>query len=105
MIRRKTRKSPRTKNSSRLSQRQKEYESIEWKTLREEIFRRDKYTCTQPGCDGTCKELHCHHDKYIRNLPIWMTPKEYLRTVCVVCHSLLHHRNLSRNLHKKKKPR
>jgi len=101
MIRRKKRTSPRSKNTHRAVYRQSEYESAEWKAKRQEIFERDNFTCQWKGCDHTVTELHCHHLKYFRG-HIADTPNKYLLTVCTQCHSKIHQRNLSRNLHKRK---
>ena len=101
MKRRTKRVSPRDRNSHRAVYRQSEYESPEWRAKREEIFKRDNYTCQWKGCDHTSTELHCHHTKYFRG-HIADTPEQYLITVCVVCHSRIHNRNLSRNLRKTK---
>lgn len=81
--------------------RQSGYENPLWKSKREEIFKRDNYTCQDCGATGV--ELHCHHKRYFRGKELWETENSYLVTLCVSCHSKRHNRNLSRNL-KTKKP-
>ena len=98
MIRRKKRKSPRIKNTSRQSQ----YEDIRWKEKREKIFKRDNYKCQSPKCEGLTNELHCHHIRYTRG-DLWDTPDELLISLCVTCHSLAHGRHLGRKVVIKRK--
>ena len=87
--------------NQRLS-RQLQYEDVRWKEFSHKIFVRDNFKCTEPGCDGTCKELHAHHLRYAMNKYIWEVPESWVKTKCAKCHSKIHHRNLYKT--RKKKP-
>ena len=67
--------------------------SKEFKLLREEIFKRDNYTCVTCGwnCDkdGNERKLTCHHITY-EHLYDEKNHIEDLITLCDVCHNAIH---------------
>lgn len=67
--------------------------SKEFKSLREEIFKRDNYTCKvcgwSPEKDSDDRSLTCHHISYEH----LYSEKDYLEdliTLCNVCHNAIH---------------
>ncbi|MBR4052413.1 MAG: HNH endonuclease [Alistipes sp.] len=67
----------------------------EWRAKRDEILRRDDYTCQFCGCQER-SELQVHHRQYhyIARLDQFKLPWEYpdqcLITICKRCHSRGH---------------
>ena len=105
MVRRPTKYRKRKKPlpGQRLS-RQQQYEHVLWKEFSYRIFVRDNFTCQARGCKGGCKELHCHHIRYIQNRYIWQVPENLCITVCADCHSRIHGRDLHKIRRKNKPP-
>lgn len=59
-----------------------------WQRKRLEIFNRDKWSCTQCGCDF--RTLHVHHKKYIKGANPWEYEDHFLTTLCHICHEIEH---------------
>lgn len=76
------------------------YLSIEWKILRQKVFKRDKFKCTK--CDST-KILQCHHLYYLKDKLAWQYPLSAFKTLCKKCHTELHKKNPGKKLVVKKK--
>lgn len=54
-----------------------------WQKIRLEVMQRDNFTCRNCGCKT--KELQIHHLRY--HIDPWLTPVEFLETLCCDCHS------------------
>ena len=59
---------------------------IKWKRKRDEIFKRDNYTCR---C-GSRMNVQVHHKKYVWGKEPWDYPNEDLITLCKMCHKKEH---------------
>lgn len=57
-----------------------------WQKKRLEIFTRDNFCCVH--CSDSTATLHVHHTEYYQEP--WDAPNELLKTVCHVCHLILH---------------
>lgn len=71
---------------------QEQLQQPEWKDLRDHILERDGYECQ------TCMskdDLHVHHKKYFFDVMAWDYPDNYLITLCEVCHSKIHGKDLT----------
>lgn len=68
---------------------QKQLDNPRWIAKRDEILKRDKYTCT---CCGSKENLIIHHTYYIekKTLP-WDYPNKSLLTLCKKCHNEYHY--------------
>jgi len=71
---------------ARYRSRGKEY-SVEWESIRSEIYARDKWLCRECGikchCNQSSDRIQCHHIDYnIRN-----NNPDNLITLCVRCHA------------------
>ena len=64
----------------------KQYDTDEWRELRERILKRDNYRCV--SCFKESKNLHVHHLLYQKGRRIWEVPDFYLVTLCPKCHFL-----------------
>lgn len=64
-----------------------------WQKMRLYILSRDNFTCVE--CGNKDHTLHVHHLKYAKNNFIWAVPYWYLVTLCDICHSKEHGRNLT----------
>jgi len=59
-----------------------------WLNKREDILRRDGYTCQL--CGSQDEPLNIHHKYYAKDLFPWSYPDEALVTLCSQCHEYLH---------------
>ena len=69
----------------------KGYRQAKWYKRRDEILKRDNYTCLHCGRnkeDGV--ELQVHHLTYIKGHKPWEYPDYTLLTLCKGCHSRTH---------------
>ena len=57
-----------------------------WQKRKAEILLRDNYTCKNPKCCATDKNLQVHHLEYLGNLLAWEYPDDMLITLCEDCH-------------------
>lgn len=64
-----------------------------WQKMRLFVLNRDNFTCVE--CESRDITLHVHHLKYSKNEFIWSVPDWYLVTLCEVCHSKEHGRDLT----------
>ena len=65
----------------------KEYQRKSWKLKRDNILRRDNYTCCRCGrkqADGAI--LNVHHLVYFKKTKIYDYPDGVLETLCSTCH-------------------
>lgn len=65
---------------------QRQLADPKWQKKRLEILQRDSFTCQNPACYSTTKELHVHHKYYIKGLKTWEYPDDCLKTLCFECH-------------------
>jgi 5-methylcytosine-specific restriction endonuclease McrA len=70
-----------------------QYKHPNWQRMRLYIFNRDNFTCQ--SCSNHHLLLHVHHTKYSQNKFIWETDPLTLVTLCEVCHSQKHNRDLT----------
>ena len=76
---------PRNNNQFMSAKDKKTYlQSDKWRTIRQQVFIRDKYRCQ---ICGTNKSLNCHHISYIN---LGSESLEDLTTLCEKCHTNLH---------------
>lgn len=59
-----------------------------WKKRREEIKKRDNYTCRK--CGQNRGLLHVHHKEYLNSREPWEYADEFLITLCASCHENTH---------------
>lgn len=57
-----------------------------WNEKRNEIFKRDKWKCTECGSEDG--KLNAHHKKYTGEP--WEASNEDLITLCSMCHTFIH---------------
>lgn len=69
-----------------------QYRHPNWQRMRLHILNRDNFTCQR--CGNHHRLLHVHHTSYLRNGFIWEVDSETLETLCDICHSLEHNRDL-----------
>lgn len=65
------------------------YDSGAWKKQRKYILKRDKFTCTEPGCMGTATEVHHIIEltkDNINDINICLNENN-LRSLCHDCHT------------------
>lgn len=67
-----------------------------WQKMRLYILNRDGWTCI--NCRAVHQQLHVHHIKYLRGKLIWEVPTWYLVSLCDICHSEEHGRDLKAQL-------
>lgn len=60
-----------------------------WYARREEIKKRDNYTCRM--CTNSCGKLIVHHIAYKLDRMAWEYPDCYLITLCEDCHKAVHY--------------
>jgi 5-methylcytosine-specific restriction endonuclease McrA len=65
-----------------------DYLDPRWIKIRNEVRKRDNYTCTRCKCRD--KVLHVHHTRYVKGRKLWDVPKVYLITLCEDCHEKEH---------------
>jgi 5-methylcytosine-specific restriction endonuclease McrA len=70
-----------------------QYKHPNWQRMRLFIFNRDNFTCQI--CNNHHRLLHVHHTKYFQNKFIWEIDQSTLVTLCEVCHSRKHNRDLT----------
>ncbi len=58
----------------------------QWQKKRNAILDRDSYTCQNPTCGCTTKNLQVHHTFYIKGIDPWDYPDDFLKTLCEDCH-------------------
>jgi 5-methylcytosine-specific restriction endonuclease McrA len=63
-------------------------ETVQWKTKKSKVLKRDNYKCTQCKCGG--EELHVHHIYYTGGHLAWEYPENALITLCKTCHKSWH---------------
>jgi hypothetical protein len=63
-------------------------ETVQWKTKKSKVLKRDNYKCTQCKCGD--EELHVHHIYYIGGHLAWDYPDKALITLCKTCHKAWH---------------
>lgn len=70
-----------------------------WQKKKSEILIRDNYTCQNPKCCSTVKNLQVHHLDYISGTLAWEYPNDMLITLCEDCHDAENGReNLEKHL-------
>lgn len=74
--------------------RDKQYLHPKWIRLREIILKRDKRTCQ--NCKRKDRPLHVHHKRYSGGY-VWEVKHKWLITLCEICHSDVHKRDLTKN--------
>jgi len=57
-----------------------------WQRKKAGILKRDNYTCRNPKCCSTTKNLQVHHLEYFSGIMAWEYPDDMLITLCVDCH-------------------
>jgi 5-methylcytosine-specific restriction endonuclease McrA len=77
----------------KLLPRKLQYHAPEWKKFRNDVFKRDNYTCTK--CGDKVRTQHAHHIRYAKGKYVWEVPMEWVITVCDECHSRIHCKNLT----------
>jgi len=70
-----------------------QYKHPNWQRMRLLIFNRDNFICQ--SCSNHHRLLHVHHTKYSKNKFIWEIDPSTLVTLCEVCHSQKHNRDLT----------
>jgi len=70
-----------------------QYNHPNWQRMRLFVLNRDGFRCRK--CGNHHRLLHVHHKKYERNKFIWEIDPNNLITLCEVCHSIKHNRNLT----------
>lgn len=70
-----------------------QYRHPNWQKMRLHILSRDNFTCQQ--CGNHHQLLHVHHTCYPRNVFIWDVNPATLQTLCDICHSREHDRDLT----------
>lgn len=69
---------------------QEQLHAAEWLSRRQEILRRDNYTCQKCGAKAADESLHVHHKGYVSSLLPWEYPDDTLITLCESCHQKVH---------------
>lgn len=70
-----------------------QYKHPNWQKMRLHILNRDNFTCQ--SCGDHHRLLHIHHTKYPQHEFIWNVEPATLETLCDVCHSRKHERDLT----------
>ncbi len=65
-----------------------QYNHPEWLSLRKKILKRDNNTCKI--CGKTDTVLQVHHLLYPKNKFVWQIEEEFLITICLKCHEIIH---------------
>lgn len=76
-----------TKNKFKKTSKKRQYNDDRWLAVRDEILKRDEYTCKSCGRENCV--FHVHHIKYVGEF-VWDTPNKYLVTLCDLCHKETH---------------
>ena len=63
----------------------------EYKNWREQVLKRDKYTCQK--CENKVEILHVHHIKDVINYPNLIFDVNNGLTLCSKCHAKIHSKN------------
>lgn len=69
-----------------------QYTHPNWQKMRLYILSRDNFTCV--NCLNQDRTLHAHHLKYKLKSFIWDVPTWYIVTLCDICHSREHNKDL-----------
>ncbi|MGH0886467.1 HNH endonuclease [Bacillus cereus] len=96
-------------------QKRKFYDSGEWKSIREQVKKRDNYECQECKRNGSVRvdtneysesakrkkiQLVVHHIKELEHYPELALDKDNLETVCVNCHNKEHRRVFEKKINK-----
>lgn len=79
-------------------------DTTQWKIKREEILKRDNYTCRHCGKTNCMLQVHHkYYNKYPDNSypPPWDYPNEALITLCNECHKKEHELKIIKTYYKK----
>ena len=66
----------------------KQLQDPRWKAKRQEVWKRDNYTCQ--NCGKTGCQVCAHHLRYPKGKKPWECPLDDLATWCIDCHNTFH---------------